>query len=78
MEPRQGRYGGMAHIDNFRKAVPGITSVEFLSETRSGVGTRFRETRVMNGREATVELEVTEFVENDLDAVKAYCESPPG
>lgn len=32
---------------------------------KSGVGTRFRETRLMKGKEATTELEVTEFVEND-------------
>jgi len=58
-------FDAVAHIDNFSKAVPGITKVEFISETRSGVGTKFRETRVMNGREATVELQVTEYVMND-------------
>ena len=55
----------VAHIGNFSKAIPDITNVEFLSEAQAGVGTRFKETRNMNGREATVELEVTEFVEND-------------
>ncbi len=50
---------------NFREAVPHITKVEFLSEQRSGVGTRFRETRIMNGREQSVELEVTEYAENE-------------
>lgn len=29
-----------------------------------GVGTRFRETRLMNGREQAVELEVAEYTEN--------------
>jgi len=50
---------------NFCDAVPHITNIEFLSEKKKGVGTRFRETRVMKGRESTVDLEVTEYVEND-------------
>jgi len=51
----------IAHIENFQKAVPGIVGIEFLSETRSGLGTRFRETRRMGKREATCDLEVTEY-----------------
>lgn len=51
----------LATIDEYSKAVPGISKIEFLSNCRSGVGTRFRETRWMNGRESTVVLEVTEF-----------------
>ena len=52
-------------IRNFSKAIPHITNIEFVSEQKFGKGTRFRETRVMNGREETTELEVTEFVENE-------------
>ena len=55
----------VAHIENFSKAVPHITKVEFLSDVRTGIGTRFRETRLMGRREATTELEVTEYVKND-------------
>ena len=55
----------VAHVENFSKAVPNIKSVEFLSERHAGVGTRFKETRVFNGRESSTELEVTEYVEND-------------
>lgn len=58
-------FDAVAHIENFSKAVPHITNIEFLTETRTGVGTRFRETRLMRGREATTELEVTEYVENE-------------
>jgi uncharacterized membrane protein len=50
---------------NFRDAVPHITRIEFLSDKHSGVGTRFRETRVMKGREETVELEVVEYGQNE-------------
>ena len=50
---------------NYTKAVPQITKVEFLTEQNSGVGTRFRETREMRGREAATELEVTEYVKGE-------------
>jgi carbon monoxide dehydrogenase subunit G len=55
----------VADIRQFSKAVPGIVKYEFLSEMQSGVGTRFRQTRVRDGNETATELEVTEFVEND-------------
>jgi carbon monoxide dehydrogenase subunit G len=54
----------LATIDEFKKAVPHITEVEFLTDSHYGVGTRFRETRVLNGKHAATELEVTELVEN--------------
>ena len=55
----------IAHVEQFSQAVPHILRVEFLSEVKSGVGARFRETRTMMGREASTELEVTEYVENE-------------
>ena len=55
----------VSDIRNFREAVPHITNVVFLSEQQFGVGTRFRETRMMNGREQSVDLEVTEYIAND-------------
>ena len=55
----------VSDVRNFRDAVPHITHVEFLSDQQVGAGTRFRETRLMNGREHTVELEVAEYIDND-------------
>ena len=55
----------LASVENFSKAVTHITNIEFLTESHYGTGTRFRETRLMNGKEATTELEVTEHVENE-------------
>lgn len=55
----------VADIKNFSKAIPQIVNVEMLSDVTSGVGTRFRETRNMNGRKASTELEVTEYEENN-------------
>lgn len=43
---------------------PDILRIEFLSERRTGVGTRFRETRRMGKKgEHVTELEVTEYTE---------------
>ena len=58
-------FSTVADISNYSKAVPHIVNVEFLSEERTGVGARFRETRVMGGREASSELHLTELVENE-------------
>ena len=58
-------FSTVADISNFSKAVPHLEHVEFLSETRSGVGARFRETRLMGKRRATTELEVTEYVRDE-------------
>ena len=63
--PQETVFQRLANIEQFTQAVPHITKVEFLSEQKYGVGTEFRETRVMNGREATATLKVTELVENE-------------
>lgn len=55
----------ISDIRNFSKAVPDIVNVEFLSDIQAGVGARFRETRVMRGREASTVLEVTEYVDDE-------------
>ena len=55
----------IAEIENYSTAVPHIKKVEFLSDRQSGVGTRFRETREIKGREASNVLEVTEYEPND-------------
>lgn len=61
----------ISDIRNFAEAVPDIVNVEMLTDTPTGVGTRFRETRVMYGREATEEMEITEYVENNRVRIMA-------
>ena len=55
----------VAEIEHFSKAIPDIVKIEMLSDVNKGVGTRFRETRLMRGKEVSTELEVTEYVENE-------------
>ena len=58
-------FATISDIRQFSKALPHVVRFEFLSIVNRGVGTRFRETRLMKGKEATTELEITEYVEND-------------
>ena len=59
--PKEAAFALVADIQQYRKAVTYITDVEYHSEQTSGVGTRYTETRVMNGREASSVFEITEF-----------------
>ncbi len=54
-------FGVVSDIAQFSEAIPHIVNVEMLSGNTVGVGARFRETRLMRGREATTELVVTEY-----------------
>jgi uncharacterized protein YndB with AHSA1/START domain len=47
--------------DNAPRVVPSVTSMVKLTEGPVGVGTRYRETRLMNGKEAHAELDVVEY-----------------
>ncbi len=59
--PADQIFAAVADIENLPRTNADIKSIEFLTEQRSGTGTRFRETRVMKGREHITELEVTEY-----------------
>lgn len=55
-------FSAIADISDLPATNPDVVKVEFLTERHDGVGTRFRETRLMNGRENHTELEITELV----------------
>jgi len=63
-------FNTVADIRNFSEVVPCIVDVEYLTKNRVGVGARFIETRVMGKRKASMEFEVTEYVENDHFRIK--------
>lgn len=63
--PPERVFKAVSDINQFSKAIPHIIKIEFLSEIKSGLGTKFRETRLMRGKESTTILEVTEYIEND-------------
>lgn len=57
-------FDAVANIEKLSKTSDDIESVEFLSDIRMGVGTRFREVRNHKGKQMVTELEVTEFENN--------------
>lgn len=63
--PVETVFGVFSDVTVLAKAVPHMKKVEFLTEQKSGLGTRFRETRLMGSREMQTELEITEFVRDD-------------
>ena len=62
-----------ADFANAANTIEAITKMEMLTEGPVGVGTRFRETRVMFGREATEEMEIVEF--NRPQGYRLFAES---
>ncbi|MEO0715728.1 MAG: SRPBCC family protein [Planctomycetota bacterium] len=63
--PRAAVFARSTNIDGWADDISGITRIERVTEGPFGVGTRFKETRVMMGKEATEEFEVTEVVQDE-------------
>ncbi len=61
--PAEDVFRTVADIREFSQALPHIMKYEILTDCELGVGTRFRETRLMQGKTATTELEITEYDE---------------
>ena len=59
--PVQRVFERITDISSWPDVAESIVGVEVLTEGPVGVGTRFRETRVMFGKEASEEMEVTAF-----------------
>lgn len=58
-------------VENIAERIEGITQLEVLSEVKHGVGTRWRETRVMFGQAATEVMEISAFQPNQSYEVVA-------
>lgn len=59
--PREEVFAKAIDLRGLPSFVRGITELEILSDGPVGEGTRFRETRRLHGREASEEMEITEF-----------------
>ncbi len=58
-------------IENAAGRIEGIKKLEILSETRSGLGLKWRETREFMGKEAVEEMEITGIDPPDSYKVEA-------
>ena len=59
--PPEAVFAAASDFASAPQRISGIKKMEMLSQGPVGVGTRFRETRVMFGREATETMEVVDF-----------------
>ena len=60
--PHARVFDAVANVENLPNVVPEVVEIELLSDDAPGVGTRFRETRMMNGKRTRTELEITESI----------------
>ncbi len=63
--PRADVFARSTDIDRWPERMSGIERIERVTDGPFGVGTRFKETRVMMGKEATEEFEITEVVQDE-------------
>ena len=70
--PQEQVFEVFADIENAADRISGIKKLEVLSDARSGNGVRWRETRVMMGKEATEEMTITGFTPPDSYLVEAH------
>jgi uncharacterized protein YndB with AHSA1/START domain len=68
--PPQRVFDFITDSDNAPKIVPSVKSTVKLTEGPPQVGTRYRETRVMNGKEHHADLEVKEYTAPHLYAMQ--------
>ena len=59
--PIETVFSAISDVDHFAEVRPQVVKIDYLSEIHSGVGTRFRETRRMKGKDTTNDLEITEY-----------------
>ena len=59
--PRDKVFSMATDIEKWPTYMQGITRTELVGDGPVGLGTRFRETRIMFKREATEEMEITAF-----------------
>lgn len=59
-------------IQNAGQSLSGVTKIEMLSDGPTAVGTRWKETRVMFGRDCTEELWISDFEPNSSFTVMSH------
>jgi uncharacterized membrane protein len=69
--PVQRVFHFFSDIPSAARNLSSITKIEMLSDGPIGVDTRWKETRILFGREVTEKMKITEFVENSHYTVEA-------
>ena len=66
---RSAVFQAFVDIEHAADRIDAIKAIEIVSEQKSGLGMRWRETRTMFGKETTEEMEISEFTENQSYSV---------
>lgn len=77
LAPPEAVFAAATDFPNAPQRIRGIKKMEMLTQGPVGVGTKFRETRVMFGQEAALTMEVVEFQQGrsyTLRAIDSGCE----
>lgn len=69
--PLEATFARFANIPQAHETITAILNIEILSGQQVGVGTRWRETRIMFGREATEEMWISQFEPNRRYLIEA-------
>ena len=69
--PVEQTFEAFSAVPEIANWISAITDMQVLTDGPVGVGTRFRETRVMYGKEATEEMEFTEYQPHQAYVVEA-------
>jgi hypothetical protein len=70
--PKANVFAAFSDLSSLATHVKAITRVEILTPGEVGVGTEFKETRVMFGKEATETMRITEFSPPDRLVEEAH------
>lgn len=70
--PAERVFSVFSDIQNSEQHLSGVTKIEMLSDGPPAVGTRWRETRVMFGRDCTEELWISDFEPNGSFTVMSH------
>jgi hypothetical protein len=69
---RAALWAAITNIENASETISGIKNIEVLEKPANGlVGLRWRETRMLFGKPATVEKRITDAAENEFYKTKA-------
>jgi uncharacterized protein YndB with AHSA1/START domain len=59
--PPERVFQALTDLDSAAEWMPGFVGIDRVGDVRQGVGTRWRETRIIYGKEVTEEIEVTHY-----------------
>jgi len=73
-KPKEEVFSFAANMDNSTNVMPNVVNIEKLTEGPVGVGTKYRETRDIRGKQASSVIEVVEYQPDERYSVESTME----